>query len=130
METELHGTAIRNPEFEPEFLPRIGVEMNVNGAFRHVAWYGMGPGENYCDSRQAAVMGVYETDVDGMHTNYVMPQENGHRENVRWVSLTDEKEGLLITSRGGVGINVHDYTTEALRSAAHPCEIKNRTILS
>ena len=126
METELHGTAIRNPEFEPEFLPRIGVEMNVNGAFRHVAWYGMGPGENYCDSRQAAVMGVYETDVDGMHTNYVMPQENGHRENVRWVSLTDEKEGLLITSRGGVGINVHDYTTEALRSAAHPCKIKKQ----
>ena len=71
-------------------------------------------------------MGIYETDVDGMHTNYVMPQENGHRENVRWITLTDAKEGILITSKEGLGINVHNYTTEALRNAAHPCEIKKQ----
>lgn len=126
LDVSLDGKAVRNPEFEPEFLPRIGVELAVNGELRNVDWYGLGPGENYCDSRQAAIMGVYETDVDGMHTNYVKPQENGHRENVKWVALTSEKDGILVNARKSFGMNVHDYTTEALRNAAHPCEIERQ----
>lgn len=124
MDVSLNGKAIRNPEFEPEFLPRIGVELAVNRAFDTVSWYGMGPGENYCDSRQAAVMGVYRTTVEGMHTNYVKPQENGHREDVRWLALSGKESGILIKARESFGINVHDYSTEALRNAAHPCEIR------
>lgn len=124
MDVELTGKAIRNPEFEPEFLPRIGVELNVNKDFRQVSWYGLGPGENYCDSRQAAIMGVYRTDVEGMHTDYVKPQENGHREGVRWILLSGEGEGILLKAHKELGINVHDYTTEDLRNAAHPCQIK------
>ena len=124
LDVDITGTAIRNPEFEPEFLPRIGVEMTVNGAFKNVSWYGLGPGENYCDSRQAAIMGVYETDVNGMHTDYVKPQENGHREGVRWVALGNGNSGILVKAHREFGINVHDYTTESLRQAAHPCEIR------
>ena len=126
MDVNLTGTAIRNPEFEPEFLPRIGVELEVNGEFRHVSWYGLGPGENYCDSRQAAIMGVYETDVDGMHTEYVKPQENGHRERVKWLSLKNEWDGIVIQAKTEFGINVHDYTIENLRQATHPNGIKRQ----
>lgn len=126
LDVDITGKAIRNPAFEPEFLPRIGVEITVDGQCRNVAWYGLGPGENYCDSRQAAIMGVYETDVDGMHTDYVKPQENGHRECVRWVSLDDGRNGIFIKAKKEFGINVHDYTTEALRNAAHPCELKRQ----
>lgn len=127
LDVELAGEAIRNPEFEPEFLPRIGVELTVDGSFRRVAWYGLGPGENYCDSKQAARMGVYKTDVDGMHTNYVKPQENGHREEVRWISLGDGRRGLRVAAgKKPFGVNVHDYTTGSLRRAAHPSEIKRQ----
>ena len=69
-------------------------------------------------------MGVYETDVDGMHTNYVKPQENGHREQVKWLSLTDGEAGILIKTNECFGMNVHDYTTESLRKAPHPKDIK------
>ena len=124
MDVSLTGTAIRNPEFEPAFLPRIGVELKADQSLRNVVWYGLGPGENYCDSRQAAIMGVYETDVNGMHTNYVKPQENGHREQVKWLSLTDGEAGILIKTNECFGINVHDYTTESLRKAPHPKDIK------
>ena len=125
MEVNVSGTAIRNPEFEPEFLPRLGVELLVPKAFWNVHYYGLGPGENYCDSKQAAVMGVYDTTVDGMHTDYVMPQENGHRENVRFVCLSGKDGGVRIEARNesAFGLNVHDYTTEALRNAKHRGEI-------
>ena len=125
MEVRLCGTAIRNPGFEPEFLPRLGVELLVPKAFWNVRYYGLGPGENYCDSRQAAVMGVYDTTVNGMHTDYVMPQENGHRESVRFVCLSGKDGGLRIeaSADGAFGLNVHDYTTEALRRARHRNEL-------
>ena len=129
MDVSLTGTAIRNPEFEPEFLPRIGVELYADRSLANVSWYGLGPGENYSDSRQAAVMGIYETDVEGMHTNYVKPQENGHRENVKWLALTDSRDGLLIKAKKAFGINVHDYTTESLRSAPHPKDIKKEDFI-
>ncbi len=130
LDVEVIGKAIRNPAFEPEFLPRIGVELTVNGSMKNVAWYGLGPGENYSDSREAAIMGVYRTDVDGMHTDYVKPQENGHREGVRWLSLTGDTCGLLIKAHKEFGINVHDYTTDDLRRAMHPCQIARKEDLS
>ena len=129
MDVSLTGTAIRNPEFEPEFLPRIGVELYADRSLANVSWYGLGPGENYSDSRQAAVMGIYETDVEGMHTNYVKPQENGHRENAKWLALTDSRDGLLIKAKKAFGINVHDYTAESLRSAPHPKDIKKEDFI-
>ncbi|MDO4265462.1 MAG: glycoside hydrolase family 2 TIM barrel-domain containing protein [Eubacteriales bacterium] len=129
-DVNLNASAIRNPKFEPAFLPRIGVELLLPKMFSRVRWYGLGPGENYCDSKQAAMMGVYETDIAGMHTDYVKPQENGHREEVRWVSVAGDASGIRIEAKGkAFGLNVHDYTTEALRCAAHPNEIRRADYL-
>ena len=129
MTVSVEGKAIRNPQFEPAFLPRIGFEMKMPKRFWNVKWYGLGPGENYCDSKEAARMGVYEKTVAEMHTNYVMPQENGHRESVKWLSLYGEEDGILLEMETPLGINVHDYTTESLRRAKHSNEIRHEDYL-
>ena len=129
VEVTVKGTAVRNPAFEPEFLPRIGVELQLPKRFWNVCWYGLGPEENYCDTKEAAIMGVYEKTVDQMHTDYVMPQENGHRESVKWLSLSGEGEGVTIHMPETLGINVHDYTREDLRRAKHPAEIHHEDYL-
>jgi evolved beta-galactosidase subunit alpha len=123
MKIELQGNAFRNSEFSPSMLPRIGIEFRMPGSMNSVQWYGLGPGENYSDSCQAASMGVYQATVDDMHTDYVMPQENGHREQVRWLAVGDKKQSLLVTSGNPIGINVHDYTIEALEKATHTDEL-------
>ena len=74
-------------------------------------------------------MGIYETDVDGMHTDYVKPQENGHREKAGWLALCDCEEGILIKAKEQFGFNVHDYTAEALRKAPYPRDIKREDYL-
>ena len=56
---------------------------------RDVVWYG--PGESYVDSKAASIMGIYENTVDGMMTDYVFPQENGHHEQVKWFRIGDGK---------------------------------------
>ena len=69
-------------------------------------------------------MGVYHTDVDGMHVEYAMPQENGRRGNVKWLAVGDGSDNLLICTPQGTGVDVHDYTIEALAAAKHVGEIK------
>lgn len=123
LELELRMNGFKNSSFAPEFIPRIGIELKLPKRMRRVAWYGLGPEENYCDMQSGAVMGVYEKTVDDMHVEYAMPQENGHRGRVRWLAVGDDEESLLICSEQEVGIDVHDYTIEALEHAKHVGEI-------
>ena len=111
--------------FIPEFIPRIGIEMRIPEEMKNIAWYGLGPEENYCDMKSAARMGIYRKTVEEMHEEYAKPQENGHREEVQWLAAGDKEESLLICSDRGVGIDVHDYTIESLERARHAGEIRH-----
>lgn len=123
LDLSLSAVSFTEAPLVPAKLPRVGIEFTVPGNHRSVSWYGKGFGENYSDSAAATFMGVYRCDVEDLHTNYVFPQENGHREQVRWLALAGDKDALLIASRQPVGMNVHNYTMEALRKARHSCEL-------
>lgn len=108
----------------PLKIPRVGLELTVPGALRTVKYYGKGPGENYRDSSKAAYMGVFGCDVEDMHTSYVLPQENGHREQVGWLALQSAEQALLIAAGIPIGINVHNYTQDMLNTAKHTYELQ------
>ena len=38
-------------------------------------------------------MGLYTNTVDGLFTNYVIPQENGNHMGCKWVSMTNNRYG-------------------------------------
>lgn len=115
------GTPYGNP---PRTLPRLGLVMTLPKPFENVTWYGLGPGESYPDSRQAARVGVYQMKVDDLFTNYVMPQENGNRSDVRWVSLTDERgAGVLAAGHPLMQFSAHHVTTQQLDTAHHTCDL-------
>lgn len=124
LEIDLDGKSFQYGKTEPAFLPRIGVELEADNSLREIIWYGRGFGENYSDSCQASYMGIYKAHLDRMHTNYVTPQENGHREQVKWMAAGNGKQSMLIQSKEPVGMDVHDYTIEALEGAAHPWQIE------
>lgn len=124
LKVNILGKAVQQGGLEPPMLPRIGIQMQVDKKLREITWLGKGPGENYADSMAAALVGLYHADVKAMHTDYVYPQENGHREQVRFVALGDGRESLLVQSVIPCGMNVHDYTMESLAKARHPQEIK------
>ena len=124
MKVEIQGKAVQRGKLEPPFLPRIGVIMKGNKKFQKTMWYGMGPGESYVDSKAASVMGIYENTVDGMMTDYVFPQENGHRESVKWFCIGDGEDGMLCRMEDKLGLNLANYTDESLEKAQHPFEIE------
>ena len=123
LEIHLDAKEVQRGKLEPEFLPRLGIRMHGNKKLQQTIWEGMGPGENYPDSKQACQMGIYQSTVDDMGVNYVYPQENGHREGVRWFGIGDGRKTLLCTMEHPLGLNLSNYTDETIEKAAHPFEL-------
>lgn len=124
VELDLSMMGFRYSSFAPEFIPRIGVELSVPGKLSEVSWYGLGPEENYPDVQEHTRIGVYKKQIEEMHENYVMPQENGHREGTQWITLGNSEGSLQIVSSNPIGFDAHHYTIEALEEAKHLGEIR------
>ncbi|SDM57716.1 glycoside hydrolase family 2 TIM barrel-domain containing protein [Sediminibacillus halophilus] len=115
----------------PSTFPRIGLRMEVPAVFDHVKWNGLGPGEAYVDSRQAARIGVWTKSVDELHTPYAFPQENGNRHQVRWARLTDEAGvGIIFRGQPVFDFNAQFYTQENLEEAQHTYDLVREDFLT
>ncbi|MEV4893379.1 glycoside hydrolase family 2 TIM barrel-domain containing protein, partial [Nonomuraea sp. NPDC055795] len=107
------------PEGEwKHLIPRLGVAMSLPATYDQVTWYGRGPGEAYPDTGLAARVGRWSATVDDLQTPYVFPQENGHRAEVRWATLTDET-GAGLQIAGNYGLTARRWTTADLEAARH-----------
>jgi beta-galactosidase len=126
------GTIGMDNSFEPfgnlPLLPRIGIAMCLATDFENVRWLGRGPWENYPDRKESTDMGVWSSTVDGQYVPYVRPQENGNKEDVRWLELTDASgSGLKISAEENLfSFSALHFTANDLAAARHSYELKPR----
>lgn len=105
-------------------LPRIGVTFTIPEKFSRLKWYGRGPHENYWDRKYSAHVGLYDSTVDEQHFPYIRPVECGGKEDVRWLSLTDESGlGMMIESCGTLHFDAHRNSIEEYAKAMHTVEL-------
>ncbi|GAA0795203.1 beta-galactosidase subunit alpha [Faecalicatena orotica] len=124
---QVEGTPSGRTDLAPDMFPRIGVTMHLDQSMDQVRYFGMGPGENYADSREAAMMGVYENTVDGLFTNYVVPQANGNHMDCKWVSLTNDRGmGLVASTEDSFNFSASRFEEKDLDDAKHTCDLKKR----
>ena len=124
---DVEGTPSGRVDLAPDMLPRIGVSMHLDKSMEHVRYFGMGPGENYVDSKEAAQMGLYANTLDGLFTNYVIPQENGNHMGCKWVSMTNDRGmGLLASTEGDFNFSASWYEDKDLDDAKHTCDLVKR----
>lgn len=117
---ELAGT----PDGDMVHLPRIGLQMTLPGSMDSAAWFGLGPGEAYSDSKRAQRMGYYKADAGQLYTNYMRPQENGNRTEVRRAAFHDlHLAGLFVGGMPYFDFTLHPFTPQDLAAAKHPHEI-------
>ncbi len=115
----------------PIMLPRIGLQLAVPQDLDQAAWFGLGPGESYPDSRLAARVGLFRRTVDELCTPYVFPQENGNRSDVRWVSFADMRgRGLLAEGMPLINFSAHRFTTADLDDAKHTYDLPRRDFVT
>jgi len=106
-------------------LQCVGFEMTLPETVSRAAWFGLGPGEAYPDSKEAQKVGYYKLPVEELSTNYTYPQENGNRHEVRRAAFYDTKMcGILVSGAPLFDFSAHHCTAEALEKAAHPHEIE------
>ncbi len=106
-------------------LPRLGLQMALVPGLEQVDWYGRGPHENYSDRKHSAFIGLYRSSVTQMgEEHYIRSQSMGNREDVRWVSLTGNGQGIKISSKNSLNFSALHFTDEALWKANHDFELE------
>jgi beta-galactosidase len=108
---------------------RFGMQVEIPKEYNSITWYGRGPHESMEDRKTGAAVGIYSGLVEELIHNYVRPQENGNRTDVRWITITNKKgAGILISDIGGTLLNVSTwpYTMEDLEKAKHIHELPRR----
>ena len=110
-------------------IPRFGTKLVLNPALSEVNYYGRGPHENYWDRNTSSFIGKYSSTVDKMLENYIRPQENGYRTDVRHLSLsTKSGRGLKITSTQPFCFSALHYAQEEFDAGpartGHPYDLQ------
>ena len=96
------GVIITNSVITPTqtnvILPRIGFRLEMPGQFKQMSWFGRGPLDSYADRKESQFVGLYESTVDKQMDKYVLPQEMGNKEEVRWMAVHDNSKGMLFVA--------------------------------
>lgn len=90
--------------------------------YNRTEWYGLGPEETYRDRRNAK-LGIWKKKVKDDLAKYLVPQECGNKEDVRWAKVTDRNGRGLLFIAPGLDFSALPYTPEELDSAKHSNEL-------
>ena len=108
-------------------IPRVGVTMALAPGFDRLEWYGRGPWENYADRKAAATVARYRGTVAGQYVPYIMPQEHGHKTDVRWCTLKNKAgAGMKVIGTPTFEFNASHFTDADLFAAKHTCDLAPR----
>ena len=120
-------TLFYDPVKELGDMPEFGVIFKFNADYDHVSWYGLGEAETYADRKKGAKLGIYDNMVKDNVARYMVPQECGAKEEVRWAKITDRKgRGMLFEmdkENGPMMFSALPYTPHEMENAMHPYEL-------
>lgn len=113
-------------------LPKVGMQCGIVDGYRKIKWYGKGKYENYPDRDKGFLAGIYELPLDEFIEPYVVPQENGNREEVRWMYLSNdsEQEGLLVVADQLLNMSAWAWSEANIEQAKHTNELKESGYLT
>ena len=110
-------------------LPRLGFILELPLSFNDFSWYGRGPHENYIDRNTSANIGLYDSSVEALFTNYIVPQENGNRTDVRWAEIAGNHVALRVESNRPIETSVSHFSIGELTNAKHSSELQKGSLV-
>ena len=116
------------PHIDLPNLPRVGVQMTLPAGYEHLTYFGRGPHENYRDRNAGARLGIFATTVEDNYVPYILPQENGNKTEVRWLTLhhTQTGAGIRIQANTPFEMSALHFTPDDLYTAKHTHELRPR----
>ena len=105
-------------------LPRFGIRLFMKKEYEGLKFYGLGPHESYVDKHHSCSHGIYESNVEEQHENYLRPQENGSHTDCDYLILEEKNQTFTAVSPRPFAFNVSYYTQEELTKKAHDFELE------
>lgn len=104
-------------------MPEFGMIFKFNADYENLEWYGLGYEETYADRKLGAKLGIYKNKVSDNLAAYLVPQECGNKEEVRWAKLTDNKGRGMMFAADSMSFNALAFTPHELENAMHEYEL-------
>ena len=105
-------------------MPKFGMRMRLPADYAQIKYYGRGPWENYPDRKRSAFLGEYEMPLSEYETEYIHPQDNGNRCDIRWFEIASPHQRIRIDGFQPLCIRAWDYGEEDLIGVRHPNDIQ------
>ncbi len=112
-------------------IPAFGIEWMLPVEYSNLRFYGVGPEETYAD-RKHAKLGIWDTNAFHDRAPYLLPQETGNHEDVRWAEITDDSgHGLRVSQTANTetgvtkpfAMSLLPYSSTMLEEALHQDEL-------
>ncbi|MDR0505290.1 MAG: discoidin domain-containing protein [Dysgonamonadaceae bacterium] len=125
-------SSVIDPAVKNVILPKTGYRLEMTKDFENLTWFGRGLWESYPDRKEACFEGVYSSRVTDQWEKYVLPQENGNKEDVRWMALTNNNgTGILFVAPDNMSASATHFRAEDLYTSMynrkkHPYQVNFR----
>lgn len=121
------GTIVTRLSYEPveglPDMPEFGMMLTLNADYQNVEWYGLGKADTYADRKHGGKLGIYRNKVADNMAKYLVPQECGNKEDVRWAKVTDDRGRGMLFSAEKMCFSALPYTPHQLENAMHEYEL-------
>ncbi len=111
-----------------QLMPTFGMRMALkqpSASNAEITWYGCGPVENYPDRKLSQHIGEYQLKLKDFQTEYIHPQDNANRSDVRWLSVGSGLNKITVRGLQPLCMRANDYAIEALDpNPRHPQDIE------
>lgn len=105
-------------------LGRIGFELRLPKKYQNYTYYGRGPINNYSDRKTGQFVELHRSTVADQFVHFPKPQTMGNREDVRWLTLTDNSgKGFLVQAGTTMSASALPWSAKELLLAPHPHEL-------
>ena len=108
-------------------LPRLGYHLEMPKQYEFATYYGRGPVNNYNDRKTGQFI---EQHSHSIYDNIMLPkpQDYSNREDVRWISLTNEAgHGAVFVAGGQMSVSAQPWSNLELLYAPHPYQLPEST---
>ena len=121
------------PSNTGSILPKMGFRLEMPAQMEQLEWFGRGPWDSYRDRKEACLPAIYKSTVTNQQEDYILPQEHGTKQEVRWMALTNsEGSGLLFSApdqmaASAVHFRPEDNYTDRNNRSKHTYQFKTCT---
>ena len=124
-------SSLIRPSNTGAIIPKLGFRLEMPKEMEQLAWFGRGPWDSYVDRKEACLPAIYQSTVSNQYEEYILPQEHGTKQEVRWMSLTNpEGQGLLFVApdqmaASAVHFRPEDNYTDSGNRSKHTYQFKS-----